>query len=377
MSDLRLGSPGSGDIASHEWRRIRFLIPVVMPAVSLTFTVAAAVTGLPGWAWNLLAGPAIGLPAALLGTVAVARLGPLASRRFPEASALPVMAGIRWIVGVVTLTIAVQLLGPTLVREGVWWPWVPTWIPRISAGVGLLGVTFIAVYDRIYYRLQESYRDLERRRSLERFLPREAVRRVMAGDSLELAGERRTVTVLFADLRDSTAIAETMSGPEVVAFLNSYVGSMATAVFSEGGMIDKFLGDGLMAVFGVLPDSSQGAAPAARAALRIRACLADLNQLRESESLPPVHHGVGIHTGEVVLGAVGIAERSDYTAVGDTVNTASRLEALTKQYPRLEVDTLLTATTVALLPDGEFATRSLGTVEIRGRAGAIEAFTLG
>jgi class 3 adenylate cyclase len=218
--------------------------------------------------------------------------------------------------------------------------------------------------------------DLERRRALERFLPKEAVDRVLRGDDLRASGERRVVTVLFADLRDSTALSESMTGPQVVSFLNTFVGAMAQAVFDNGGMIDKLLGDGLMAVFGVVPNPTMGAEAAVKTALDIRGRMLLLNRRRQAEDLPAVRYGIGIHTGAVVLGAVGISERSDYTAVGDTVNTASRLETLTKNYADRPVAAVISEETAQRLPAGVCKVESLGTVEIRGKTGALSIYRL-
>ncbi|TMG38337.1 MAG: adenylate/guanylate cyclase domain-containing protein, partial [Chloroflexi bacterium] len=162
--------------------------------------------------------------------------------------------------------------------------------------------------------------ELDRRRGLERFLPPTVVERVISGDPLRLEGERQTVTILFADLRGSTALAETLAPEQIVAVLNAYLRVMAKCVLDTGGILDKFLGDGLMAIFGALGDPTNGAAAAARAALAIRDRVGRLNEERAARGDPVVRFGVGMHTGDVVLGAVGLPERSDYTAIGDTVN---------------------------------------------------------
>lgn len=199
------------------------------------------------------------------------------------------------------------------------------------------------------------------------------VERVLTGDALRLAGERKVVTILFADLRGSTALAEQLAPEAVVGVLNTYLGAMARSVFAHGGILDKFLGDGLMAVFGVLDDGTNGAAPAARAALEIRRVIAQLNGERTRRGEPEIRYGIGIHIGEVVLGAVGLPERSDYTAIGDAVNTASRMESLTKEYG---VDTVLSADAAARV-DGVVPLRPLGAAQVKGKAAPIEVFALG
>lgn len=214
--------------------------------------------------------------------------------------------------------------------------------------------------------------ELDRRRGLERFLPPNVVERVIVGDRLSLEGQRRTATILFTDLRGSTALAERATPEAAVATVNAYLRVMARAVIDEGGILDKFTGDGLMAIFGAMADPASGAQGAARAALRMRADLAALNAERYSRGEPTVGYGIGIHTGEVVLGAVGLPERSDYTAMGDTVNTAARMEQLTKE---LGTEVVLSAATGALL-DGAVATRPLGTVGVKGRTEPVEVFAL-
>lgn len=215
--------------------------------------------------------------------------------------------------------------------------------------------------------------ELDRRRGFERFVSPAVVERVMSGETIRLGGERRVVTILFGDLRGSTALAEKLAPDAVVSVLNSYVGAMAQCVFDEGGILDKFLGDGLMAIFGVLPDPSRGATAAVRAAKAIRAKLAEVNRDRASRGEVEVDFGVGIHTGEVVLGAVGLPQRSDYTAIGDTVNTASRLESLCKEY---HVDSVISADAATLLQPDAFRLERLGSAAIRGKEHEIEVFTL-
>ncbi len=215
--------------------------------------------------------------------------------------------------------------------------------------------------------------ELDRRRGLERFLSRELVERVVAGDLLRIAGELRTVTLLFADLRGSTALAEQLAPEQVIAIVNAYVGELARCVFANDGMLDKFLGDGLMAIFGVLPDVSCGAQPAARAALAMRQGIRQLNTERRAQAQAALDFGVALHTGEVVLGAVGIAQRSDFTAIGDTVNTAARLEGQCKE---LGLDIVLSGSTASYLPRSEFRVVDLTAVSIRGRQQRVPVATL-
>ena len=246
-----------------------------------------------------------------------------------------------------------QFLGPT---------WSPSWweyhVLMLTAAAVALGALFI---------------ELDRRRGLERFLPPNVVERVLQGDPLRLEGERLTVTILFADLRGSTALAERLAPEQVVAVLNTYLRVMARSVIDAGGILDKFLGDGLMAIFGAMGDPSHGASAATEAALDMRTRLTALNVDRERSGDPVILFGIGVHTGEVVLGAVGLPERSDYTAIGDTVNTASRMESLTKEF---HVDSVLSSETAGRLDGDGGALRPLGEAMVRGKAAAMRVFTL-
>jgi adenylate cyclase len=151
------------------------------------------------------------------------------------------------------------------------------------------------------------------------------------------------------------------------------VGVLAHCVFAHGGMLDKFLGDGLMAIFGVMPDPSDGAVPAARAALQMREEMARANATHTARGFPAIGFGVGLNTGEVILGAVGIPQRLEFTAIGDVVNTAARLQELTKEFA---CNIVLTSQTAERLRPAGIALRSLGAAEVRGKTQPLEILTL-
>lgn len=246
-----------------------------------------------------------------------------------------------------------QFLGPT---------WTPSWW---EYHVLMALATVLALF--------ALFVELDRRRGLERFLPPNVVERVIQGDPLRLEGERQTVTILFADLRGSTALAERLEPEAIVAVLNTYLRVMAQCVLDAGGILDKFLGDGLMAIFGAMGDPSHGAVAATTAARDMRARMTALNAERTARGEPVVQFGVGLHTGDVVLGAVGLPQRSDYTAIGDTVNTASRMESLTKEFT---VDSVLSEETAEHLDGGRSGLAPLGEAQVRGKAAKIRVYTL-
>lgn len=177
---------------------------------------------------------------------------------------------------------------------------------------------------RLLQRVEE---DARARAQLSRFLSPALVERVVKRHvSLETAGDKVLCTVLFSDIRGFTSLSDGENPEKVVSMLNEYFEAMVEVVFEHGGILDKFIGDGLMAIWGTPVQSPDDAAAAVRAAHRMRRVLDErINAARARRGDPPLRAGYGIATGRVIAGAIGGARRQDFTVIGDTVNLASRL----------------------------------------------------
>ena len=187
-------------------------------------------------------------------------------------------------------------------------------------------------------------------------------------DGSRLGGEEREVTVLFADLRGFTTFSENLPPQDVVALLNRYLDRMAEAIEAEGGVIDKFIGDEIMALFGAPIEGTNSALRAIKAALEMRKALAALNAELAAEGQPPLAFGIGINTAPVIAGNIGSQRRLNYSVIGDGVNLAARLQTQTRN-PDFATDLIVSASTLALaLAAGKIVTRDLGTVTVKGRS---------
>lgn len=169
------------------------------------------------------------------------------------------------------------------------------------------------------------------RANYSRFLPEYVVKQMLEKpDSFKLGGVNQTITILFADIRGFTRIAEHAPPEKIVGLLNRYFSAMTDIIFAHGGTLDKYLGDGLMALFGAPTATPEDASNALNAAVAMQRRIIGINQEFRDEGLAEIGVGIGLHTGEVTVGYIGSERRSEYTAIGDAVNTASRLESNAK-----------------------------------------------
>lgn len=221
-------------------------------------------------------------------------------------------------------------------------------------------------------RVSSMFLDLRRRDNLTRFLPRQVASRIIKeGDTL-LVPVQREVTILFSDIRDFTTLSETLPPRQVLALLDDYFGHMTQIVMAHEGMVNKFLGDGMLACWGVPDHTENHAELAMRAALDMRAKLAELNAWRQQHGQPLLRIGIGLHTGVVAAGMLGGTQQHEYTIIGDPVNVASRVEGLTKT---AGVDILMSESTWQRC-GGRFQAERVGEEHVKGRREAVVVYAL-
>ena len=192
-------------------------------------------------------------------------------------------------------------------------------------------------------------------------------RKVMAHilkEKMSMGGERLTVTILFSDLRGFTSISERMDPQTLVGLLNEYFTEMVEAVLAEDGVVDKYIGDAIMVVFGAPEPEDNDALRAVRSGVGMRRALARLNARLAERGIPALRTGIGIHTGEVIAGSIGHEEQRQYTVIGDAVNLASRLETATKD---LGVNILISEHTYEIVK-AHVVARPVKEITVKGRA---------
>ena len=175
-------------------------------------------------------------------------------------------------------------------------------------------------------------REAKTREKYERFLPQQLVDDVLLDPDREITpgGTRLTISVLFADLRGFTTLSEAIEPESVVELLNRFLTLMSEVIFRHGGTLDKYIGDGVLALFGAPYGTERDALKAVRAAIDMQRAVAAFNHSLVASGQPEIGVGIGINTGPAIVGFIGSDTRLDYTAIGDTVNTAARLEHLAK-----------------------------------------------
>jgi len=247
---------------------------------------------------------------------------------------------------------------------------VPVVYPLIALGLAAVLSTAVHAVTAAFER--EMVRDV-----FSRFVPESVVSEVLSqtGEGLRLGGERRVATVLFSDLRGFTSYAEGLTPATVISVLNRYLTAMSDVILDNGGTLVAYMGDGIMAVFGAPIEQTDHADRALRAARQMTGpALADFNQWMRDEGVGEgFRMGVGLMSGEVMSGNVGSERRLEYTAIGDTTNTAARLEGMTKGTPYM---VFVADTTRQAAQDPPDDLVSVDRMEVRGRRERVDVWAL-
>jgi len=192
---------------------------------------------------------------------------------------------------------------------------------------------------------------------------------LLNGTTLRLSGEQRFISVMFMDIRDFTTLTENMNVNTLIKFLNGYLAFMSNIIIKNGGTIDKYIGDSIMALWNAPVDIKYHAYNSIMAALDIVANMKDFQA--KNSKLPKIKVGIGISTGPTVVGNIGTEAKLNYTVIGDNVNLASRIEGLTKKY---RVSILVADTTAEECNGSDLIFREIDTVLVKGRKKPVKIF---
>lgn len=235
-------------------------------------------------------------------------------------------------------------------------------------------VTYFAVWVANSQQLEQK-RSAHLKQSFSRYIPEGLVNdNLDEMTEIHLGGEQRDVSVLFCDIRGFTSWSENREASEIITELNVLLSELSMSVFSTEGTLDKFTGDGLMAFWGAPLPQDDHAERACNAALDMLQRVDEVNERRIAEGQLPLAIGVGVHSGPAVIGNVGHEQRLDYTAIGDTVNLAARLEAATKEIGSVLMISRYTYDRVSV--GLQQTAMRIGDITVKGRRQAVETFAL-
>jgi adenylate cyclase len=247
-------------------------------------------------------------------------------------------------------------------------------VPAVAAPMGVLVVTMVTAL--IVQFLLEQVERTRTRQLFERYVSAKVVTEIVDNPASyvdSLVGRRREVTVLFSDLRGFTSMTEQADSEQLVRDLNEYLQEMTSVLFEHEGILDKFIGDAVMAVWGSFtPRPEHDARSAVSTALGMHRALVVLNERRRERGAPNFAMGVGINHGEAIVGDIGSSQQTNFTVIGDSVNLASRLESATKEYG---VATLISES-MATLVRPHFHLQTVDLVVVKGRKKPVEVFTV-
>ena len=324
----------------------------VFPGVEVHATVAENILG-----GHFLRRPVWEIFVTIVGIILLSLIVVVITRRFRPMGAT-----------VATLLLAGGLFGiaHALFRSPGYW--LPILYPMLSLAFTYTGCTLHRV-------LTEQRERAWLKRAFQQYVPHDVVQQI-ADDpkALVFGGERRHLTVLFTDLRDFTSYSEEHEPEEVVEILREYLTAMVDIIFKHGGTVDKFIGDSIMGIFGAPIYYPDHAARACRAAFEMAEQLRVLQARWRAEEKTPLRMGIGVSTGEVVVGNLGSEQRFDYTVIGDAVNLGARLESANKDFPT-QNNIIISDSTYGEAKD-ILEVNPLGAVAVKGKRDAVPMYEL-
>jgi adenylate cyclase len=243
----------------------------------------------------------------------------------------------------------------------------------------IVGLAIVYSIHRTINMLRSLEDSKQRSLILSRYFSPEIVKEITATPDIVQSGRRQKVTILFADIRDFTPLSESISPDELVLFLAEFRERMTRVIFGSGGAIDKFIGDAIMATFGTprpSPVAGADSRNAVAAALGMREQLGAINADRITKRLEPIRMGIGIHTGEAIVGNIGKGDLLEYSVIGDTVNTASRIEDQCKVQG---ADIIISSAIYEELDESTrniIEARPLGQTQVKGKKEPVRLFAI-
>ena len=332
-------------------------------------------SGFIGGAGQFMSGPEIhaNIVEALLSGWRIRELGP--SVQMAVGATLFLLAGLCFLSLPLKVNVGVLVGTLVLVAATSYGAFLrDVWLPVAQYHLGLLVCFFAA----LGFRLATGERERAHMRQMfGRYVSDQVVDILLkSGHQVELGGVKQNITVLFSDIRNFTTISERLDPQDVVEMLNTYFERACKPILDEGGTIDKFIGDAVMVQFGAPMPYADHATRAVRAALAMARIATEFEVWMKGrfpdKGLPDFHIGVGLHSGPAVIGNIGSSWRMEYTAIGDTVNTASRIEGKTKELGCVILASRETVDAVG----SAVLTGKTSTVSVKGRAAAVELFEI-
>lgn len=309
-------------------------------------------------------------------TVGYGSLGVIAE--VPEAKAFEAAFRAEYrtaVIAILMLAIAIAL--GVLYSDTITWPikMLVSASKKISAGNFKIdlkpkGKDEIAHLSLAFNDMAKGLEERDKAKSvLNKFHNKEIAEKLLHGE-IKLGGERKEAIIFFSDIRDFTAISEKLEPEQVVEMINEYMTRMVSIIRKHGGIVDKYVGDAIMALWGVPESKPHDLEQAVRACIEMRKELSLLNDVRMARGQGSIKIGMGLNVGQVIAGNIGSDEKMEYTVIGDSVNLASRIESMTKEYG---TDLLISSSIADRVP-GKFMLEECASVKVKGKTEAVRIF---